>query len=62
MLKGGSCKFCPLLHSNKDELSYQLIVEAIMQIALSLSSKQTSGLYVYLLMICLPFCYLNFFV
>jgi len=38
-----SCKFCPLTHAEaEDEISYELIVEAIMQLALSLTTKHKS--------------------
>jgi len=36
----GVCKFCPLL--NTDDVDYDVIVEAIMQIALSLTTKHNS--------------------
>ena len=41
---GGNCKFCPLLNcGDSDDVSYELIVEAIMQIALNITAKHNSG-------------------
>jgi len=34
-----NCKFCPLVNSNGSDITYDIIVDAIMQIALSLSTK-----------------------
>ena len=39
-----SCKFCPLTHAQgEDDITYELIVEAIMQLALNLTTKHKTG-------------------
>ena len=41
----GNCKFCALIDStNVSSVPYELIVEAIMQIAVVVSSKQNAGI------------------
>ena len=39
-----TCKFCPLIDtSNVSSVSYQMIIEALMQVAISLTSKNNIG-------------------
>ena len=37
------CKFCPLVNLSGNDVTYDIIVDAIMQIALSLSTKHKAG-------------------
>ena len=41
-----TCKFCPLTNAADHEITYELIVEAIMQLALNLTTKHKSGRYI----------------
>ena len=45
-MTAGRCKFCPLLDTNNSsggEVTHHFIVEAIMQIAVTLSAKYDAG-------------------
>ena len=45
---GNVCKLCPIIEAGKPELlTYDLIVDGIMQMALLLNDKRKSGIIIY---------------